>query len=75
MDDKYQYSCENKDLKVHGWISNNPAVGFWQITASDEFRSGGPVKQNLSSHVGPTCLAVSDKYHIARSLIFEILSS
>lgn len=59
VDDKYQYSCDNKDLRVHGWVSQDPPVGFWQITASDEFRSGGPVKQNLSSHVGPTSLSVS----------------
>ncbi|KAK6160917.1 hypothetical protein DH2020_004298 [Rehmannia glutinosa] len=57
VDDKYQYSCDNKDLQVHGWISMDPAVGFWQITPSDEFRSGGPFKQNLTSHVGPTTLA------------------
>ena len=60
VDDKYQYSCENKDLQVHGWICMHPSVGFWQITPSDEFRSGGPFKQNLSSHVGPTCLSVSN---------------
>jgi rhamnogalacturonan endolyase len=59
VDDKYQYSCENKDLRVHGWISFDPPVGFWQITPSNEFRSGGPLKQNLTSHVGPTTLAVS----------------
>lgn len=59
VDDKYQYSSENKDLRVHGWICMDPGVGFWQITPSDEFRSGGPVKQNLTSHVGPTALAVS----------------
>lgn len=35
-----------------------PPLGFWQITPSDEFRSGGPLKQNLTSHVGPTNLAV-----------------
>ncbi|GMN40188.1 hypothetical protein TIFTF001_009413 [Ficus carica] len=62
VDDKYQYSCENKDIKVHGWISmepnNNNNVGFWIITPSDEFRSGGPLKQNLTSHVGPTALSV-----------------
>ncbi|XP_011016990.1 PREDICTED: probable rhamnogalacturonate lyase B isoform X1 [Populus euphratica] len=58
VDDKYQYSCENKDLQVHGWICLNPPVGFWQITPSNEFRSGGPVKQNLSSHVGPISLAM-----------------
>ncbi|CAH9078339.1 unnamed protein product [Cuscuta europaea] len=60
VDDKYQYSCDNKDNKVHGWVSTNPPplVGFWLITSSNEFRSGGPVKQNLTSHVGPTTLAM-----------------
>ncbi|KAL0440052.1 UNVERIFIED_CONTAM: hypothetical protein Slati_2488200 [Sesamum latifolium] len=53
VDDKYQYSCDNKDLKVHGWISMDPPVGFWQITPSDEFRSGGPLKQNLTSMWDP----------------------
>ena len=59
VEDKYKYSCENQDLKVHGWICTNPATGFWQITPSNEFRSGGLIKQNLTSHVGPTNLAVS----------------
>ena len=59
MDDKYQYSCENKDNRVHGWISENPPVGFWIITPGDEFRAGGPLKQDLTSHVGPTVLSVS----------------
>ncbi|KAG6648678.1 hypothetical protein I3843_07G160200 [Carya illinoinensis] len=63
VDDKYQYACENKDNRVHGWISNNPSVGFWQITASDEFRSGGPLKQCLTSHVGPTTLAIFHSVH------------
>lgn len=65
VDDKYQYSCDNKDLRVHGWMSLNPPVGFWQITPSDEFRSGGPMKQNLSSHVGPTTLAMFLSGHYA----------
>ncbi|KAI3725621.1 hypothetical protein L1987_65412 [Smallanthus sonchifolius] len=65
VDDKYQYTCENKDLMVHGWISHDPPVGFWQITPSNEFRSGGPLKQNLCSHVGPTCLAVFVGAHYA----------
>ncbi|CAI0449310.1 unnamed protein product [Linum tenue] len=63
VDDKYQYSCDNKDNKVHGWICTDPPVGFWQITPSDEFRSGGPVKQNLTSHVGPTTLAMFISAH------------
>ncbi|GMY17460.1 probable rhamnogalacturonate lyase B [Fagus crenata] len=65
VDDKYQYSCDNKDIKVHGWISNSPPVGFWQITPSDEFRSGGPLKQSLTSHVGPTTLAMFLSAHYA----------
>uniref|UniRef100_A0A1D1ZBA2 rhamnogalacturonan endolyase n=1 Tax=Anthurium amnicola TaxID=1678845 RepID=A0A1D1ZBA2_9ARAE len=65
VDDKYQYSCDNKDNKVHGWVSFDPPMGFWQITPSDEFRTGGPVKQNLTSHVGPTTLAVFLSAHYA----------
>ena len=63
VDDKYQYSCDNKDSHVHGWICMDPQVGFWLITPSNEFRSGGPLKQNLTSHVGPTTLAVSSLSH------------
>nr|POF25716.1 rhamnogalacturonate lyase [Quercus suber] len=58
VDDKYQYSCNNENNQVHGWISMGSGVGFWQITPSNEFRSGGPLKQNLTSHVGPTTLAM-----------------
>lgn len=58
VDDKYQYSCDNKDSHVHGWISSGPHVGFWVITPSDEFRAGGPLKPDLTSHVGPTSLSV-----------------
>ncbi|KAG1361069.1 putative rhamnogalacturonate lyase B [Cocos nucifera] len=65
VDDKYQYSCEDQDIKVHGWISFDPPIGFWQITPSDEFRAGGPVKQNLTSHVGPTTLSVFVSAHYA----------
>ncbi|KAJ3692874.1 hypothetical protein LUZ60_011969 [Juncus effusus] len=65
VDDKYQYSCKDKDIKVHGWISFDPPVGFWQITPSDEFRTGGPLKQDLTSHVGPTTLAMFMSSHYA----------
>ncbi|XP_043811011.1 rhamnogalacturonate lyase B-like [Manihot esculenta] len=65
VDDKYQYSCENKDNKVHGWISNDPPVGFWMITPSNEFRDAGPVKQDLTSHVGPIVLNMFGSVHYA----------
>ncbi|XP_027769376.1 probable rhamnogalacturonate lyase B isoform X2 [Solanum pennellii] len=65
VDDKYQYSLENKDNQVHGWISFDPPVGFWQITPSNEFRTGGPFKQDLTSHVNPTTLAIFLTSHYA----------
>ncbi|KAH9626558.1 hypothetical protein KSS87_005538 [Heliosperma pusillum] len=65
VDDKYQYSCDNKDIKVHGWLCTAQPTGFWQITPSYEYRSGGPVKQNLTSHVGPTSLSVFLSAHYA----------
>lgn len=65
VDDKYQYSCENKDNRVHGWISPAPQTGFWMITPSNEFRHGGPVKQDLTSHTGPTTLNMFFSTHYA----------
>jgi rhamnogalacturonan endolyase len=59
VDDKYQYSMDNKDGGVHGWISSGPIIGFWIIFPSNEFRNGGPTKQNLTVHTGPACLAVN----------------
>lgn len=71
VDDKYQYSCEISRLRVHGWISSNPnpdpqpLTGFWQINPSSEFLTGGPLKQELSSHVGPINLAMFQSAHYA----------
>ncbi|XP_026657969.2 probable rhamnogalacturonate lyase B [Phoenix dactylifera] len=69
VDDKYQYSCEDQDNKVHGWISFDPPIGFWQITPSDEFRTGGPLKQDLTSHVGPTTLAMFVSSHYSGEVL------
>ncbi|KMT20560.1 hypothetical protein BVRB_1g005420 [Beta vulgaris subsp. vulgaris] len=63
VDDKYQYSEESQDIRVHGWICRDPPSGFWQITPSFEFRSGGPNKQFLTSHVGPSTLAMFVSAH------------
>ncbi|KAK6150315.1 hypothetical protein DH2020_015247 [Rehmannia glutinosa] len=66
VDDKYLYSCDDKENKVHGWVSNDDTpVGFWMITPSDEFRTGGPIKQDLTSHVGPTVLFMFISRHYA----------
>ncbi|TVU40623.1 hypothetical protein EJB05_14092, partial [Eragrostis curvula] len=62
VDDKYQYSMDNKDNMVHGWIgnsnNNSDLMGFWVITPSNEFKNGGPLKRELTSHTGPTSLSV-----------------
>ncbi|KAK4781046.1 hypothetical protein SAY87_017152 [Trapa incisa] len=65
VDDKYQYSSENQDYNLHGWISKDPVVGFWIISPSNEFRTGGPVKQQLTCHVGPTALNMFISAHYA----------
>ncbi|XP_022871342.1 probable rhamnogalacturonate lyase B [Olea europaea var. sylvestris] len=67
VDDKYQFSYDNKDSLVHGWISSHPHIGFWVITPSNEFRAGGPVKNDLTSHAGPTSLAPFFSGHYAGS--------
>ncbi|KAL3630146.1 hypothetical protein CASFOL_023130 [Castilleja foliolosa] len=72
VDDKYQYSSDNKDNRVHGWICSNPPTGFWVITPSNEFKTGGPVKQDLTSHAGPISLSMFFSNHYSgRSLIME----
>ncbi|KAJ8761828.1 hypothetical protein K2173_004677 [Erythroxylum novogranatense] len=63
VDDRYQYSVANKDGGVHGWIGSNPVIGFWTIFPSQEFRNGGPTKQNLTVHTGPTTLAMFHGTH------------
>ncbi|XP_074325275.1 uncharacterized protein LOC141662125 [Apium graveolens] len=63
VDDKFQYSKDNKDNVVHGWISDESGVGFWLISPSFEYRSGGPFKQELTSHTGPTSLVVFFSNH------------
>ncbi|KAL2498987.1 Rhamnogalacturonate lyase family protein [Abeliophyllum distichum] len=67
VDDKYQYSSDNKDCQVHGWICTNPPSGFWIITPSNEFKTAGPVKQDLTSHAGPISLSMFFSTHYAGS--------
>ncbi|WVZ51623.1 hypothetical protein U9M48_002750 [Paspalum notatum var. saurae] len=75
VDDKYQYSLDNEDNAVHGWISGgdpNP-VGFWVITPSNEFKSGGPLKRELTSHVGPTSLTMFlGTHYVGKPMVLEL---
>ncbi|KAF7088578.1 hypothetical protein CFC21_091671 [Triticum aestivum] len=67
VDDKYQYTLDTKDNRVHGWVSTSSGqpshVGFWVVTPSSEFKSGGPLKRDLTSHVGPTCISMFHGRH------------
>ncbi|CAN6372045.1 unnamed protein product [Urochloa humidicola] len=75
VDDKYQYSLDNMDNVVHGWISgSNPnPMGFWVITPSNEFKSGGPFKRELTSHVGPTSLTMFfGTHYVGKYMVFKI---
>ncbi|XP_057783985.1 probable rhamnogalacturonate lyase B isoform X1 [Salvia miltiorrhiza] len=65
VDDKYQYSSDNKDSQVHGWIAADPPTGFWIITPSNEFKTAGPLKQDLTSHAGPIALSMFFSTHYA----------
>nr|GMD53469.1 probable rhamnogalacturonate lyase B [Ipomoea batatas] len=63
VDDKYAFALESQDMGVYGWISPKPHVGFWVITASNEFRLGGPIKQDLTCHCGPFALSMFLSLH------------
>ncbi|KAJ8543972.1 hypothetical protein K7X08_025590 [Anisodus acutangulus] len=65
VDDKYFYANNNEDDKVYGWVGANPPVGFWMINPSNEFRTAGPIRQDLTTHVGPTVLSVFVSTHYA----------
>ncbi|XP_027077179.2 uncharacterized protein [Coffea arabica] len=65
VDDKYFYAGDNFDNRVYGWVCSDPTIGFWMITPSNEFRNGGPFKQDLTTHVGPTVLNMFVSTHYA----------
>ncbi|XP_015057396.1 probable rhamnogalacturonate lyase B [Solanum pennellii] len=66
VDDKYFYASDNKDGKVYGWVSStNPPLGFWMINPSNEYRTGGPFRQDLTTHIGPTVLSIFVSTHYA----------
>ncbi|GJN10430.1 hypothetical protein PR202_ga28524 [Eleusine coracana subsp. coracana] len=81
VDDKYQYTMYNEDNTVHGWIGDNnnnssssssSSVGFWVITPSNEFKNGGPIKRELTSHIGPTSLSVFlGPHYIGRDMVVK----
>jgi autotransporter-associated beta strand protein len=69
-EDKYKYSADFGVQRVWGWSSvgnggNN--VGLWNVSASAEYYSNGPMKRDLMSHIGTTILNYFETSHYGGS--------
>ncbi len=70
-EDKYSYSANWGDQRVWGWSSvTNSSLGFtgknvglWDVSASVEYLTGGPMKRELMSHMGNTILYMFEGSH------------
>jgi rhamnogalacturonan endolyase len=65
-EDKYKYSADFGVQRVWGWSSvgtGGANVGLWQVSASAEYYSGGPMKRDLMSHIGTTILNYYETSH------------
>ena len=65
-EDKYKYSADFGVQRAWGWSSvgtGGANVGLWQVTASPEYYSGGPMKRDLMSHIGTTILNYYESSH------------
>jgi len=66
FEDKYKYSADFGVQRVWGWCSvgaGGANVGLWQVTASPEYYSDGPMKRDLMSHIGTTILNYYESSH------------
>lgn len=66
FEDKYKYSADFGIQRVWGWSSvgtGGANVGLWQVTASPEYYSDGPMKRDLMSHIGTTILNYFESSH------------
>lgn len=66
FEDKYKYSADFGTQRVWGWSSvgtGGANVGLWQVTASPEYYSDGPMKRDLMSHIGTTILNYFESSH------------
>jgi rhamnogalacturonan endolyase len=66
FEDKYKYSADFGVQRVWGWSSvgtGGANIGLWQVTASPEYYSDGPMKRDLMSHIGTTILNYFETSH------------
>ncbi|MGP8218822.1 MAG: polysaccharide lyase family protein [Limisphaerales bacterium] len=65
-EDKYKYSADFGVQRVWGWGSVGAGggnVGLWNVSASAEYYSDGPMKRDLMSHIGTTILNYYESSH------------
>src|SRR5215469_1696805 len=65
-EDKYKYSADFGEQRVWGWCNVGAGagnVGLWNVSASVEYYSGGPMKRELMEHIGTTILNMHNGSH------------
>ena len=65
-EDKYKYTADFGVQRVWGWSSvgtGGANVGLWNVSATAEYYSGGPMKRDLMSHIGTTILNYLESSH------------
>jgi autotransporter-associated beta strand protein len=65
-EDKYKYSADLGVQRAWGWGSVGAGalnVGMWNVSASAEYKAGGPMKRENMCHIGTTILNVHNSTH------------
>ncbi len=70
---KYSYSADLGDLDVWGWTSSSKHLGIWMTVPSHEYYNGGPMKRELTGHLGQALLNMLNGTHygMGNSLVME----
>ena len=58
-EDKYKYTADYGVLRAWGWSSvgtGGKNIGLWDVPASFEYMASGPMRRELTSHMGTTIL-------------------
>ncbi len=58
-EDKYKYTADYGTLRAWGWSSvgtGGKNIGLWDVPASFEYMASGPMRRELTSHMGTTIL-------------------
>lgn len=69
---KYAYSAALGSLDCYGWASSTTPLGIWQVIPSHEYYSGGPMKRELTEHLGNTLLNMFGGQHYGMGGQFDM---